>query len=107
MIGTIVLDYLLAFTVLGLAGVFKKKGYAGICLGVVMAVALRFALHFLSGVVIFANFEKFVVFGADYVGRPVLYSFLYNGLYMLPELVFTTIAAMILFRLPQIKKLMA
>lgn len=35
----------------------------------------------------------------------VLYSIAYNGLYMLPELILTLIAAVILFRQPVIKKL--
>lgn len=48
-----------------------------------------------------------MAFGASWVGHPWLYSFCYNGTYMLPELIFTVIAAVILFRLPQMKKLIA
>ena len=107
LIGTILLDYIVAYTVIGIAGVFRKKGYVGICCGTALAVALRFVCHFISGAIIFANFDEFVAFGASWVGHPWLYSFCYNGTYMLPELIFTVIAAVILFRLPQMKKLIA
>ena len=33
LVGTILLDYIVAFTVLGIAGIFAKKGYLGICGG--------------------------------------------------------------------------
>lgn len=106
LVGTILLDYIIAFTVLGIAGIFVKKGYVGICGGVVLAVVLRFFSHFLSGVIIFKNLEQFEIFGSLFVNRPVLYSLAYNGFYMLPELILTTVAAVLLFRLPQVKKIM-
>ena len=107
LIGTILLDYILAYTVIGLAGAFRSKGYVGICVGTGLAVFLRFVCHLISGAVIFANLEQFVAFGASWVGRPGLYSLCYNGAYMLPELVITMVAATILFRLPQIRRIMA
>lgn len=106
LIGTILLDYIVAYTVVGLAGIFRSKGYAGICLGTGLAVFLRFLSHLVSGAIIFANFEEFVAFGSSWVGRPWFYSLCYNGAYMLPEIIFTVVAAAILFKLPQIKKLM-
>ena len=107
LVGTILLDYIVAFTVLGIAGIFAKQGYAGICGGVALAIVFRFLSHFLSGFVIFKNLEQFEIFGSLFTNRPVLYSLAYNGLYMLPELIITVIGAAILFKLPQIKKLMA
>lgn len=107
LIGTILLDYIVAFTVIGLAGLFRSKGYAGICVGTGLAVCLRFVSHLFSGAIIFANLEQFVAFGAEWVGRPWLYSLCYNGAYMLPEIVITMLAATILFKLPQVKKLIA
>ena len=105
LIGTIFLDYIFAYTALGLAGLFRKFGYKGMCVGTALAVLLRGILHFISGVVIFAQFEQFVVFGKSFINRPVLYSFCYNAFYMVPELIFTTIGAILLLQLPQIKKL--
>jgi len=98
LVGTIVLDYLLAFTVLGFAGIFAKKGNVGICLGVIMVMFIRFLCHLISGVIIFDIWCEWK--------NVWLYSICYNGSFMLPELITTVIAAAILFRLPQIKKLM-
>lgn len=106
LIGTILLDYILAFTVLGFAGIFAKKGYKGICLGITLSIALRFICHFISGYVIFKELEQFELFGKLFSNQPALYSLSYNGLYMLPELVITVVASAIIFNLPQIKKLM-
>ena len=107
LVGSLLLDYIVAFTVLGLAGVFRKWGTVGIVGGVAMVCVLRFVVHFLAGVILWANFEEFVAFGHEWVGRPVLYSLCYNGIYMLPETVLTVLAAIILFRLPQVKRLLA
>ena len=107
LIGSLLLDYIVAFTILGLAGIFRKKGTVGIVGGVAMVCVLRFVVHFLAGVILWANFEEFVAFGQEWVGRPVLYSLCYNGIYMLPETVLTVLAAVILFRLPQVKRILA
>lgn len=83
----------------------KKNSYFKMCIGAVLVIAIRGILHFLSGVIIFAQFEQFVVFGKSFINRPILYSLCYNGMYMIPELVLTTAAVIILLRLPQIRKL--
>ncbi len=105
LIASLLLDYLLAFTALGLAGILRKKGYLGMLTGTALACVLRFVIHFLSGIILWANFEQFVAFGQEFVGRPVLYSICYNGSYMLPETVLTLILAAILLKIPQIKRL--
>ncbi len=105
LVGTIFLDYILPFTLLGLSGIMAKKGTLYITFGTALAIALRFACHFASGYIIFANFEKFVVFGSEFIGKPALYSVCYNGLYMLPELVITVIAVAVIFNFSQIKNL--
>ena len=107
LIASLFLDYLLAFTVLGLAGLFRHKGFAGMLAGVVMVCALRFIVHFFAGVILWANLEQFVAFGKEWVNQPVLYSICYNGIYMLPETVLTTVVAAVLLKIPQIKKLFA
>ena len=105
LIGSLFLDYILAFTVLGLAGIFRKKGYLGMVLGIVLVCALRFLVHFLAGVILWANFEEFVAFGQSWVNRPVLYSICYNGIYMLPETILTSVMAALILKIPRIKKL--
>lgn len=105
LIGSILLDYLVPFTVIGIAGIFRKKGYAGIVVGTAFAVFLRFVSHFVSGFILWANLEKFVVFGKAWVGHPVLYSLCYNGQFMLPELILTTLGVALLFNSKQIRRL--
>lgn len=104
LIACILLDYVLAFFVLGLAGLFRKNGIAGWIGGIALAVGLRFVCHFLSGVVIWGSFgELWSGFSTD---NTWLYSFLYNGCYMLPEMLFTIIGAVALLSTPQGKKLL-
>ena len=104
LIACILLDYLGAFTVLGIAGCFRKKGLPGWIGGITLAIVLRFVLHFLSGVVIWHSFgELWSGFATD---NTYLYSFLYNGCYMLPELIFTLAGAVALLSAPQTKRLL-
>ncbi len=99
-IGTVLLDYILAYTVLGFSGIFRKKGIPGICIGVFIAILARFICHLISGAVIFD------IWLPDGWANPFIYSFCYNGLYMLPELVLTMLGAVLLFKVPSFNKLM-
>ena len=87
LVGTFMLDYILAFTVLGLSGMFRNRGFTGKMLGVALAIFLRFVCHFISGVIIFD------VWMPDEWSNIYLYSICYNGAFMLPEMIFTMIAA--------------
>lgn len=105
LLGCIFLDYLIPFTLIGLAGIFRKKGTAGMLWGIILALSLRFLSHFISGVVLWTNVKQFELFGRSWENRPVLYSFLYNGCFMLPEIVMTAVGAWLLTRVPMIRKL--
>ena len=60
-------------------------------------------MHFLSGVVIWKSFgELWEGFSTE---SSVLYSILYNGSYMLPELIITVVAAVVLLNVPQVRSL--
>lgn len=104
LIACILLDYLLAFSVLGLAGLFRTKGISGYIGGIALAVGLRFVMHFLSGVVIWHSFGQ--LWDTFYTENTALYSLLYNGAYMLPEMIFTIIGAVALLQVPYIKKIL-
>lgn len=106
LIGSLLLDYIVAFTVLGLAGIFRKKGFAGQMLGITLACALRFVVHFLAGIILWANYAEFVAFGAEWVNQPVLYSLCYNGIYMLPDTAIVLVVAALLLRIPQTKRIL-
>ena len=99
-VGCITYDYVLAFTALGLAGLFRKKGLPGVIGGVSLALGLRFLCHFAAGVIIW---DVWMPSEWDNIW---IYSLAYNGSYMLPELIFTLIAAIVLFSVPQVKGLL-
>ena len=104
LIACIFLDYVLAYSVLGIAGIFRKKKMAGWLAGITLAIVLRFLVHFISGVVIWGSFgELWEGFSTD---NSVIYSLLYNGCYMLPELIFTLIGAFALLKVPQTSRLL-
>lgn len=71
----VLLDYPLAFGCLGLAGFFKKYPL----IGVIVAISGRFLMHFISGVLFFAQFAPPGL-------SPAVYSALYNASYLLPEM---------------------
>lgn len=90
----ILLDYVIAFGILGLAGTFGrlfKKPAVQIVAGAVIVIALRFLCHFTSGIVIWSYY-------APQGQSAWLYSLLYNGPYMLIELVVSAIVTAILAR---------
>lgn len=95
--GSVLFDYLLPFTFIGLAGIFKEKGKWGIYAGTAFALFLRFVSHFISGSIFFANWcpDGWNVY---------VYSIAYNGGYMLPELVLTMIGLVIITRFSFWKK---
>lgn len=85
------LDYPLAFAVLGLAGLFKDHLWIGITLGTVA----RLVCHVASGVLFFASYAP--------VGQsPFIYSLIYNGGYMVPNMVLSILMITALWkRLPK------
>lgn len=105
LVGCLMFDYIVAFFVLGFAGAFRKQGTIGIYVGIALALTLRFVSHFLSGYVVFSNLEQWELFGSTFQNAPALYSICYNGMYMLPELVFTMVVFSMLYATP-VKKYM-
>ena len=104
LVACILLDYIAAFSVLCLSGLFGNKKWSAVIGGVVLALCLRFAFHYVSGVAIFHSFgELWDGFSTE---NTWLYSLLYNGAYMLPEMIFTTAGAIFLFKTPQMRRLL-
>ena len=96
-VGALVFDYLVAYTALGLSGIMRKKGVLGICGGISIALVIRFISHFISGCIFFEIWSPWE--------NPYIYSICYNGLYMLPELVLTLVAAIILYKTSTVKRI--
>lgn len=112
------LDYVVAFTVLGLGGAFRNKiQNSGVALmtGSLVALGARYVTHIASGYILFAGYaewfftqEGFPAWGANLVETlsPELlgfvYSVVYNGMYMIPEMIITAVVALLLARIPKI-----
>ena len=73
-------DYLVAFTALGLAGLFRGRP-SSIFLGTVTGSLARFLVHYVVGATIWAEYMPEVFFGMT-MTTPWFYSLLYNGFYM-------------------------
>lgn len=91
----ILLDYVIAYTVLGLAPLFAKpfsiagRPLVGAGVGAATVTLMRYCCHFLSGILIWNIYAP--------EGQPVwLYSILYNGTYMIPEIMITTAVVVLL-----------
>jgi len=93
---SMILDYLLAFTPLGLAGIFKGKAW-GIFPGTLLGCLGRFAVHHLSGITIYRIIEPTSVPGLGTYDNPHLYSLVYNGSYMIPNTVLALLLAGVLY----------
>ncbi len=88
-IAVIMLDYIVAFTVCGLGGVFRgvvKKQNAALSLGAALACVLRYACHVISGATVWAGLSIPTT-------AALAYSFVYNATYMIPETIVTVLAA--------------
>ena len=103
------LDYLLAYTMMGLGGIFRDKiknpGTSLMC-GSLVALGARYL--FSGWAEWFFTQDGFPAWGAKLVESlsPValgwVYSIVYNGFYMVPELILTAIAAQLIARIPKI-----
>ncbi len=105
--GTIIVcvlfDYIVPFTLLGLAGLLyklkvTKNSEINIYLGITSVVLLRFLCHFITGVVIWRQWAP------DGMGK-YLYSFLYNGGFLSFDFLICIIAAILIFRRAEMRKL--
>jgi len=120
-IAILAIDYLIAYTVLGLGGMFRRRirnATGAICLGVVVALALRYLAHIVSGAIFYGAYaewfftqEGFYAIGSAIMGRfsgaglALIYSVFYNGLYMIPEIIITAIVAIPVSRIPMLSRL--
>lgn len=96
----VILDYLLAYGVVGLAGVMrgryveavqsKKTGkvFAMVALGVLIGSFLRYTVHVITGILFFGMFAE---------GNVFIYSAVYNATYMIPVALVAAIVCSLLF----------
>ncbi len=90
---SMLLDYSLAYMMVGLAGVLKHRSHVAWLAALIGCVG-RFAIHFVSGVTIYAQYVS-PIFGWE-GNSATIYSILYNGSYMLPNTVIAVFAIALL-----------
>lgn len=94
---SMLLDYLLAFPPLGLAGLFRGQAW-GIFPGTVLGCAGRFAVHYISGVTIYRIYAPTEIPGFGVFDNAAMYSLVYNGAYMLPNALLAMLLAGVLYQ---------
>ena len=96
---SILLDYLVAYTALAVGGFFSGKAW-GIFPCVAIGCVGRFMVHYFSGITLYKIIEPTGIEGLEGLGvftSPHAYSLVYNGIYMLPNmLIALAIAAALL-----------
>ena len=112
----VLLDYVAAFSVLGLGGCtrgfFHKPGI-GLMMGSIVALTCRYCVHVISGYILFSGWaawfftqDGFPAWGAVLAERlsprmlGFVYSLVYNGMYMVPEIILTAAVALLIARVP-------
>lgn len=93
---SMLLDYIVAYTPLGLAGLFKGKAW-GIFPGAVLGNVARFIVHFISGVTIYRINAPTEVLNFGTFDDATLYSLVYNAAYMVPCMILTVAVAAVLY----------
>ena len=96
-------------------GIFCMILGAALVLGGLVAMSVRYLCHVASGYVLFSGWaewfftqEGFPAWGARLVetlsteGLGLVYSLVYNAMYMIPEMVIVSLAALLLARVPRI-----
>ncbi|MBR3423942.1 MAG: energy-coupled thiamine transporter ThiT [Clostridia bacterium] len=119
--GVILLDYILAFTSVGISSFFRnmKKPVAAIVVGSIVGLAVCYAFHVLSGALfygvwaewfftdtLFKDFSvsRWIMDNFSGAGLSTVYSVIYNGCYMIPEIVITAVVGAVVAVFPVIEK---
>ena len=92
---SIIGDYLLAFTAIGLAGLVIREKNGAIYTGTVIGGLARFLVHYVVGATIWAEYMPEEFFGMA-MKSPWFYSLLYNIAYMGPNIIITLVIFLIL-----------
>ena len=99
----ILFDYIVPFTVLGLAGIFHKMKLTknpeiNVHIGICTSVFIRFICHFITGVAIWGQWAP------DGMGK-YLYSLAYNGSFLSVDFAICIVCAVLIFRKAELRKL--
>ncbi len=119
----VLLEYVLAYTLLGLGGLFRdrfKSPSAALTLGGLVAIFARYFIHFVAGATSWGSYAEWfftedagasiggaVLSTFHGFGLAVVYSGIVNGSLMLGEMAVSVVALLILARIPVISRKMA
>lgn len=114
------LDYLVAFALLGTSGMFKKSiknPQVSLAVGTFVACMLKYLSHAASGFILFKGYAEWfftdgagAAYGSTVLEKfngnslGLLYTFVYNGLFSIPELIISIVMAVILISVKPIRK---
>ena len=92
---SIIGDFTLAYPLLGLACLFKGKFVPA----TIVACVARFLIHYVVGATIWAEYMPETFFNMT-MTTPWFYSALYNGAYMLPDMLILLVIGVVLLKTP-------
>ena len=103
----IFLDYIIAYPLVAFAGLFFKRYHnssdskqkiLSLTFGTVVGGFLKFIAHFLAGFIFWSSSTP-----EGYAGGPMVYSLIYNGSYMLPNIIINALLLCIIaIKVPQL-----
>lgn len=99
-VAVVFLDYIFAFGFLGLSGFFFRlygKKHISAALSAFTVTLIRYICHIISGILIWGIY-------AGENQSLLAYSIIYNGTYMVPEIIISTIVTYIIFQSKIIRK---
>lgn len=113
-----VLDYIIAFTFLGFVPLFKnsiKNINISFLFGMLFSASMSLIVHIISGVLVFGSYansffsQEGFTLGNNIINSvskeylPIIYSIIYNSMYMIPEIIITVVIGMVIFNIDIIK----
>ncbi len=117
----LLLDYVLAYTSVGFAGIFRNclSKKSAVFWGSIFVLFLCYFFHVLSGAIFYGAWAEwfflesaakdlaissFVMERFSGAGLATAYSVVYNGLYMIPEMILTAFVGLATAKIPNIRK---
>ena len=94
---TIICDYFLAYTLLGFGAGLLPRSKGSVYLGTVIGGGLRFLAHYIIGAVVWGKWMPESCFGMT-MTSPWFYSLLYNGSYMLLDILICLVIFALLYK---------
>lgn len=125
LLAMLLIDYIVAYTMLGFASVFRNRfrsPVGGLATGTILAVFMRYLMHTISGAIFFGEYAtwffgeessgfsleigSWVLGNFSGAGLAIIYSATLNGITMLCEMAITLVGAIVIANVPALNKKM-